>query len=311
MKKILYDCDPGIDDALAMILAIKSGIVDLAAVTTVHGNSSLEKTTNNALRLLEYFNQNVPVGIGADKPLRPEETKEIDETRKVSVHGNDGMGDSVLLPPKAKRKPDSKAVDLILKNIKQGVTTIVATGPLTNIAQAFQKDKKTMSSLKELIIMGGVILKPGNIDRLSEVNFYFDPYAAHYVLNQPGIKKVLVPLNVTHKVILTPEHLKKIPDTTSGKLVKSIVRKYQEFYIGNGFLGCALHDPLAMAYAINPGFLKLIPMNIQVERKGEYTKGMCVPELRKKMQSQTRPNVLVAQEVDSKRFLDYFIKTVS
>lgn len=308
MKKIIYDCDPGIDDALAIILALKSGIISIEAITTVFGNSPVEITTNNALRLLEYLNKEIPVGIGAEKPL----SLDLHNLERAkSVHGKDGLGDTPLLLKKANRKSDYKAVELILKKIKQGVRTIVATGALTNIADAFKKDPKTMNLLKELIIMGGVILRPGNIDRLSEANFYSDPHAADFIINQ-NIKKILIPLNVTHQTILTKNHLNQIPNSKTGMLVKSIVKNYQDFYIKNSNLpGCPLHDPLAMGYAINPGFLKLTPMNLKVETQGKYTRGVCVPELRKKMISQTKPNILVAKDVNIKAFLDFFIKTIS
>ena len=175
----------------------------------------------------------------------------------------------------------------------------------------FQKDLETMSLLDEMIIMGGAIKEPGNIDRLSEYNFYSDPHSADYVLQQK-VKKILIPLDVTHKAIFTPEMRDFIPDSKTGRLVKAVVKKYQDFYMNvSKFPGNPLHDPLAMAYAINPSFVKLTPMNLNVEIEGKYTRGTCVPELRSKAIDKTKPNAYVAMEVDSKRFLKYFLKTIS
>lgn len=312
MKKIIFDCDPGVDDALAIILAIKSGKIHFDAITSVYGNSPVEQTTLNILRILDYFKDeikyNISVGKGEPKPLV---YSKIDLTRAKNVHGIDGLGDTDLLPKTSERGYEPDAVDLILQKIKSGTKTIVATGALTNIAKAFQKNPETMSLLDEIIIMGGAIKEPGNIDRLSEFNFYSDPHSADYVLQQK-VKKILVPLDVTHKAIFTPEMRDLIPDSRTGKLVKAVVKKYQDFYMSaSKFSGNPLHDPLAMAYAINPSFLELTSMILNVETEGKYTRGTCVPELRSKAVDETKINTYVALKVDSKRFLKYFLKTIS
>jgi len=305
MKKILYDCDPGIDDALAILLAVNSGKIKFEGISCVHGNSSVDQTTLNALRILDYIDMNVPVAKGAGRSL----ALDINRDRAASVHGNDGLGDSKLLPKSSQTSYNKNAVDFILEKIKSGTRTIVATGALTNIALAFQKDPETMNLIDKLIIMGGVINEPGNIDRLAEANFFVDPHAADFVLQQK-VKKILVPLNVTRRVIFTPEQRDSLPDSKIGKLVKSIVKVYQDFYMKRtGIKGCPLHDPLAMGVAISPGFVKTKPMDIRVETDGKYTRGVCVPELRSRREAQA--NVDVALEVDSEKFLDYFLKTLS
>jgi len=312
MKKIILDCDPGVDDALAIILAIKSGKIHFDAITSVHGNSPVEQTTLNVLRILDYFKDeikyNIPVGKGESKPLV---CSKADLTRAKNAHGIDGLGDTDLLPKTSERSYELDAVSLILQKIKSGTRTIVATGALTNIAKAFQKDSEIMSLLDEIIIMGGAIKEPGDIDRLSEFNFYSDPHSADYVLQQK-VKKILIPLDVTHKAIFTPEMRNSIPDSRTGKLVKAVVKKYQDFYMSaSNFSGNPLHDPLAMAYAINPSFLELTSMNLNVETEGKYTRGTCVPELRSKAIDETKFNTYVALKVNSKRFLKYFLKTIS
>ena len=304
MRKTILDCDPGIDDALAIILALNSDKIDLYGITTVHGNSPLSQTTLNARRILDYLKSDAPVAMGSSRPLKAKQISYEVE----NVHGKDGLGDSSLLPKTSRRPYGKNAVDFILEGIKSGVRTLVATGPLTNIALAFQKDSETMKKLEELVIMGGAIHVSGNIDFLSEFNFYADPHAADYILQNADVRKVLVPLDVTRQVILTPSIKRNISNSKTGKLAKSIVKKYQTSYVKRGFKGNPLHDPLALGYAIENKFLKLTPMNLRVESEGKYTRGECVPEQRP--WANVEPNVYVATEVRSKDFLRYFQKTI-
>ena len=158
--------------------------------------------------------------------------------------------------------------------------------------------------------MGGVFNAPGNAGRIAEVNFYADPHAADFVLSQTSVKKVIVPLNITRQVLLAPGMNGQISKSKSGALARSIVRHYQDFSQRIVKLkGCPLHDPLAMGYAIDPSFLTLTPMEVVVEPEGKYTRGACVVERRKRHQK--GDNVSVATKVDSQKFLDYFIKTIS
>lgn len=304
MRRIVLDCDPGVDDALALVLALNSGRVALEGITTVSGNTAVSQTTRNACRLLDYLGVNVPVARGASRPLK------VRPSHAGSVHGKDGLGDSPLLPSGSSRKTESEdAASFIVRSVDSGVKTIVATGPLTNIALAFQKDGKIMGRMEELIVMGGAIRVPGNVNSQSEFNFYSDPDAADYVLQRTTVPKVLVPLDVTHRVVLTPAGLAEIGDSRTGMLVKSILGKYQSRHASSGFLGAPLHDPLAMGFCIDRSFLELQPMHVRVETSGTYTRGACVPEERPWMHM--RPNVKVALGVGSERFLDYFKKTVS
>jgi len=303
MEKIIFDCDPGVDDALAIILAINSGL-ELYGITSVHGNSPLSQTTLNACRILDYLNLDVPVAKGASKPLR------VKRVTAGDIHGKDGLGDSKLLSKSSKRKLAGNAVDFIFKGIKQGVKTIVATGPLTNIAIAFKRNPRLMNQLERLVIMGGTINESGNIDRVSEFNFYADPDAADYVLANAKVPIYLVPLDVTRKAIFTEAHKNQVSYSVSGKLAKSVVSKYLKNYTKSGFDGNPLHDPLAVAYVLKPSFLEFTPMNLRVETKGEFTRGECVPEQRPWMKK-TKSNVNVALKVDAKSFLSYFVKTIS
>ncbi len=304
IRRVVFDCDPGVDDALALILAMNSRRVALEGITTVSGNVGVNQTTRNACRLLDYLGLDVPVAKGASRPLKAR------PSHAGSVHGKDGLGDSPLLPRGSSRKTESEdAASFIVRSVESGVRTIVATGPLTNIALAFQKDGKVMDRVEELIVMGGAIRVPGNVDSQSEFNFYSDPDAADYVLQGTTVPKVLVPLDVTHRVVVTPAGLAEIGGSRTGMLAKSVLGKYQREYVASGFRGAPLHDPLAMGFCIDRTFLELQPMHVRVETSGTYTRGACVPEERPWMHR--RPNVKVALGVDSERFLDYFKKTVS
>ena len=303
MKKVILDCDPGVDDALAIVLALNSKRIDLIGITTVNGNVGVNQTSLNARRILDYFGIDIPVAKGAARPLKaaPFHAK--------SFHGNDGLGDSPLLSPTSTRDLESAdAVDFMIRSVDSGLRTIVATGPLTNIALAFQKNSRIMNKLDELVIMGGAVHEPGNVDSMSEFNFYVDPDAADYVL-QRRIPKVLVPLDATHKVVLTPSDVAGLENTPSGKFVKSIIAKYEKASLTLGFRGSHLHDPLAMGYCIDKTFLKLRRASIWVETRGKYTRGACVSEERPWVNF--KPNVTFAWDVDSSRFVNYFKKTVS
>lgn len=307
MVSIVYDCDPGVDDGLAIILALNSKKIELKGITTVYGTSLIAQTTLNACRILDYLEKDIPVSRGADRPLKASLYKSEGkvESSDTGIHGRDGFGDSPLLVNNTDRKLEKeKAEDFIIKKIKEGIRTLVATGPLTNIALAFHKNPNIMNKLDKLIVMGGVINSTGNIDRLSEFNFFADPHAADYVLNTAKTRIILLPLNVTHKVIFTRKQRERLKETRTGKIAKSMLEVYQNNYISSGFKGNPLHDPSAMMYLEEPSLFKLVPMNLRVETKGKYTRGVCVPENRPWIK--TNPNVFVAMKVKKGGFLKEF-----
>jgi purine nucleosidase len=301
-KKVILDCDPGVDDALAIMLAVNSEEVSLEGITTVHGNVSLEQANTNALRLLDFLGEDICVGKGVSEPLI------YDRISAGSVHGSDGLGDSSMLSRGSLRECSYDGAGMIIEKVKGGVKSLVATGPLTNVALAFERDSETMNSLDELVIMGGNVYTSGNT-RLSEFNFYVDPHAVKYVLEQ-DVRKVIVPLDVTKKVLLTDEALLRLPENEKGELVKSMVAKYREFYMTNIDLeGNPLHDPLAMGYAINKDFVRVKPMCLDINVGNGDERG-CVFEYRI-FEGGNRPNCEVALEVDSSEFLNYFVNTVA
>ncbi|MFI5420603.1 MAG: nucleoside hydrolase, partial [Nitrososphaerales archaeon] len=236
MKKIILDCDPGVDDALAIVLALNSHQIELEGISTVNGNVGVSQTSLNATRILDYFEIDVPVAKGASRPLK------VAPLHATAFHGKDGLGDTSLLPPTSNRKLETKnGVDFMIDKIASGVRTLVATGPLTNVALAFRKNRRVMDRLEELVIMGGAIHEPGNVDTMSEFNFYADPDAADFVL-QTKVPKVLIPLDATHKALVTSKDVEQIKDSASGKFVKSIISKYVKAELSAGRKGGPLHD---------------------------------------------------------------------
>jgi purine nucleosidase len=307
--QLIFDGDPGIDDALALLYVLNTDNVVLRGITTVGGNISLDNTTRNALRILEISNRSeVPVARGIGKPLL-RENKSVGE-----VHGRDGLGNSNLPSPKIK-EIDVHAVDFIINTIMENPKqiTLVPVGPLTNIAIAVIKEPRLKDYVKEVVIMGGAVTTFGNITPESEFNIYTDPEAAKIVF-ESGLPITLVGLDVTMKTLLTPCHLKEIMamSTPVTEFIGKIITHYMEFYEEVvGVTGCGMHDPLAVAVAIDKSLVKTRKLFVTVETKGEFTTGETVADLRGSKEGVIRqPNMDVCVEVDSQRFLRTFIETL-
>jgi inosine-uridine nucleoside N-ribohydrolase len=317
MKRVILDMDPGVDDALAIILALKSPELKVEAITVVSGNIQLEFCVKNALRVLELLKiDDIPVSAGADCPIKRE------RVNAPIVHGIDGLSELDRFIDDGKKRypnPTGKpspipAVELILDLVdkfEQDIS-IIATGPLTNIAQAIIEDSRTMRKLGELIVMGGAFSVSGNITPVAEFNAYADPDAVQVVLDS-GIRPLtFVGLDVTQKVILYRDQLDKWVDTNKTK-ISQFVKDCTEFYIdfhrdSEGFDGCYLHDPLAVGIAIQPDLVKTKDLFVQVETSSRLTMGMTVADLRPR--STGKPNAIVCIEVDADRFMNMFYKLV-
>ena len=302
MKRVIIDTDPGVDDALALMLAINSSELDILAITTVMGNSSIENTTRNAKWVLDKLGNNkIPIYSGSDISLNGKFSKSF-------VMGESGLGGVIL---QKRTVLSNNAVEKILEIIQQnpGEVSLVAIGPLTNIARAIRKNSQIMEKLKEIIIMGGAINVPGNINRVAEFNFFNDPLAAEIVFDFP-IKKVIVPLDLCNKVELSSEDFDKI----SGELKKPILQMIGD-YISKleidetGKRVALVYDALAVYYLLNPAIYKTQKMDIKIETNGKLTRGMSVADLR--MTSIKKNNVLVALGIDKKVFVGDFIKILS
>lgn len=272
MKPIILDVDTGVDDALAIAYAVHSPELNLLGVTTCFGNIPVTDASRNSLAVLEALGVDVPVIQGASETLVRGEKQRYSR----HVHGQNGIGNVELAQPTKSIVPDKHAVDYMIEQIykRPHELTIVAVGPLTNLALAIQKDANIAPLIKEIIIMGGAVNVPGNVTPYGEANIVADPEAAGVVFSS-GANVVLVGLDVTLQTLLPRAEIKKWQQ--SGEQATALLGKMTDFYIGAyeqlypGIGGCALHDPLAIGVAINPSFVTTKRMEITVVTEGEKT----------------------------------------
>jgi len=309
-QKVILDCDPGHDDAMAILLAAKR--LDVLGITTVAGNQSIDKVTTNALKVVELAGlTRIPVAQGAAHPLvrAPRHAPEI--------HGQTGL-DGPDLPVPATKPVNMHAVDFIIVTVMRtdGVT-LVPTGPLTNIALALRKEPRIAGRIPEICLMGGSRTH-GNVTAAAEFNIYFDPEAAHAVFTS-GIPIKMVGLNVTEQVIATPPRRQQL--RVLGTRVARAAAEMLDFYAGAverayGFAGGAMHDPLAVAALIDPGVLVFEHMHVAVELAGQYTLGQTLCDDRflragakrdAAVRPGAKPNAEVAVSVDADRFFNLFM----
>ena len=277
MKPVLLDVDTGVDDALALILALRSPELQVEAVTTVAGNVPLDRCTHNTRLVLDLLEapRTLPVVQGAAKPL----TRELHTAGEV--HGNDGLGNAgQLYPPPQHPLGPHEAVDLILEKIAQygEDLTIIATGPMTNLALAARKNPEQFGALGGIVQMGGAVGVPGNTGPWSEFNIYVDPEAAAEVLTT-GVPLRLVPLDATRQVVLMREELRRLAgerDSRVFQFVREITVLYFDYQQKRTDLnGGYLHDPTAVVAAIDPGLFIWEPVRIEV-RTSEEERGRTV-----------------------------------
>jgi purine nucleosidase len=294
-KRMLLDCDPGLDDALALLLAHGDPELELVVVTTVGGNVALANTTRNALQLREYLGfHDVPVAAGAGQPLAREPKS------AEYVHGETGLG-NVTLPEPLIAASDSHAVDLIISTLRDapGEIHLVATGPLTNIALALRKEPRIARWAASFVIMGGSYTR-GNTTPAAEFNIYADPEAAAEVF-AAGWQVVMVGLDLTLQAIVHDgivDRMRKL-----GRLGVELVAPLATFWtnpLDDEWEGQALHDVCAVAYVARPDLFEVRPAHVVVETKGEYTSGMTVVDFHS-----PTPNALVPVRLDVDGFWDY------
>jgi purine nucleosidase len=295
--KLLLDCDPGLDDALALLLAHGDPDLELVAVTTVGGNVALANTTRNALQLREYLGFfEVPVAAGAADPL-----VKLPETAE-HVHGAEGLG-NVLLPAPTLPLSELHAVDLIISTLAAapGTVHLVATGPLTNIALALQKEPRIVEWAASFIIMGGSYTR-GNVTPAAEFNIYVDPDAAAIVF-AAGWEVVMVGLDLTLQAVVNNEIEKRMH--ALGTLGVDLIAPLATFWTNphdNDWDGQALHDVCAVAYLARPDLFTSQSARVEIETKGEFTSGMTVVDFHDEM-----PNALVPRKIDVDGFWDYVL----
>ncbi len=327
MFKVILDTDPGIDDAMAIAYALAHPDIELLALTTVFGNVSIEKTTRNAQYLLDQLGaKNVAVAKGAAIPLVQEPLPHSE-----FVHGDDGIGNCYPASPAPLDASAAhanlaalSAAEYIVQQAKKypGELTLIAVGPLTNIALALELEPALPELVAKLVVMGGTVDEPGNVTPLAEANFYNDPHAADALLAADW-PMVIVGLDVTHTIMLTDTHLATVRDSAGrcGQLLWDTSRFYVDFYsnkgaaIGMAEPGCAMHDAAAVAYTVLPGAFETISGPARVIHSGVAAGQLAMD--RKGYDYVTdhwknRPGTTAAcMQVDFERVLASFVDTLS
>lgn len=300
MTKIILDCDPGHDDALAMMLALTHPEIELLAVTTSAGNQTPEKTLNNAMRLLTLMHhQEVPVAGGNRTPLlKPLETA-------GNVHGTSGL-DGAELPDPDFAVQDMTAIELMAKTLRESAdpVTLVVTGPMTNAALFLRVYPELKEKIARIVFMGGA-MGLGNWTPSVEFNIYVDPEAAKIVLNA-GIPLTMAPLNVTHKAqILKPEidAIGKI-DNPVAQAFHDLLNFFERYHEAPkwGFKGAPLHDPCTIAWLLHPEMFQSELMNVDVETEGKLVRGETVCDYYELTGKPKNTDVLL--DIDREAFID-------
>lgn len=297
-KKIILDCDPGHDDAVALLLAHGNPDIELLAVTTVVGNQTLAKVTRNALSVAAIAGiTGVPFAAGCARPLIREVQVAPD------IHGESGLDGPLLPEPQIDLDP-RHGVDLIIETImahEPGTVTLVPTAGLTNIAMAVRKEPRIVDWVKEVVLMGGGY-HVGNFSAVAEFNIAIDPEAAHIVFNA-GWPVVMVGLDLTHQALATPEVAAQIaavgtaPARFVGELLEFFGQTYKDV---QGFDSPPVHDPCAVAYVIDPSIVKTRKVPVDIELTGTLTLGMTVADFRSPAPADCPTSVAV--ELDHERF---------
>lgn len=319
MKKVILDCDPGHDDAFAIMLAARH--LDLVGVTTVAGNSPLEKTTVNALKILEAIDRtSIPVFAGHSCPLvAPLVTAPM-------FHGESGL-DGPVLPPPSVAPRSEHAVDFIVDTVMSNDDiTLVATGPLTNVAAAINREPRIVGRLAEISLMGGSATY-GNWTPAAEFNIFVDAEAAYRVFNS-GIHIKMCGLNLTQQACITAREFARIAaiPTKAGRFAADLLTFFMASSIKvQGNKGADIHDACAAAWLIKPELVKSAPMHVTVELKGEFTRGMTVCDYRHLRSDSPQvdlsrspiyeprgmqPNAEVGLELDFDGFIDLLVETL-
>jgi pyrimidine-specific ribonucleoside hydrolase len=299
---IVIDCDPGHDDAIAILLALASPEVELRGITTVAGNQTLDKTTRNALKVLELAGRtDVPVAAGADAPLE----------RKLRVaahvHGESGL-DGPDLPEPTTKVVDAHAADFLAELIEPGVV-LVPVGPLTNVALLLQRHPDVRDRLERIVWMGGAIAE-GNVTPAAEFNAFVDPEAAGIVF-ESGIPVTMIGLDVTHMALFGREHAERLRGAgRAGKAVAELADFFLEFHRERyGFEGAPIHDAMAVAHVLDPTLVTTLHCNISIETESAFCDGRTVVD-RWNVTDLPR-NAEAAIDVDADRFLELLVERVA
>jgi len=302
---VLIDCDPGHDDAMALLLALASPELELLGVTTVHGNQTLEKTTANAIRVLEFVGRgDLPVAAGADRPL-------VRDLFVASyVHGESGLDGPALPPPQA-APVEQHAVDFLAERLRSAgrPVTLIPVGPLTNVALLLARYPGVVESIDRIVVMGGSIAE-GNVTPAAEFNIWADPEAAHRVFTS-GLELTMIGLDVTHRALLTSEHAERLRASgRTGTMVAELVDFFSVFHRSTyGFAGSPIHDAVAVAHVARPGLVETASRHVAIERESELCRGRTVVDLWRRTGND--PNAEVGVGIDADGFLELLVERLS
>ena len=306
-RKIIIDCDPGIDDSLAIMPALTSPEIEVLGITIVCGNSPVEMGFENAKKILKQMNRlDVPVYMGEPRPLKRDYVNALD------THGADGLGES-FLPEVPGYQQEISAVDFLSKALIKEKVSVIALGPMTNLARLIQKAPAAFEQIEELVSMGGSFKSHGNCSPVAEYNYWCDPDAAALVydtIHQNGKMIHMIGLDVTRKIVLTPTLLEYICrlNKETGEFIRKITKFYFDFHWEwEHIIGCVINDPLAVAYFLDPDICQGFDSYVQIETEG-ISLGQSVVDSMDFYRK--TPNTKVLTEVDVYAFFQLFLSRI-
>jgi inosine-uridine nucleoside N-ribohydrolase len=302
---VILDCDPGHDDAIALLLALASPELELLGVTTVAGNQTLEKTTANAIRVLDFVGRDdVEVAAGADRPLAREPSVAAD------VHGESGL-DGPALPPPRREPLAQHAADFLALRLFDSPerVTLVPTGPLTNIALLLERHPDAAGRIERIVLMGGSIAE-GNVTPAAEFNIWADPEAARAVFSS-GLDVTMIGLDVTREALMRPEDAERLRAAgRTGRLVAELFDFFSVFHREvYGFDGAPIHDSVAVAHVCRADLVDTVERHVAIETESELCRGRTVVDLWRRTGNE--PNASVGVAIDGDAFLELVVERIS
>lgn len=303
-RRVILDTDPGVDDTMALFLLLHSPELQLDAVTTVFGNVDVEQTTRNIIIALDIAGRSdLPVARGADRPLLRNR-----QTDGAAVHGGNGLGGAAL-PQPSRQAGSQHAAALIVERVMAapGEITLIAVGPLTNLAIATRLEPRIVENVEQVVVMGGAVTVPGNVSPVAEANIHNDPEAAQIVLGA-GFPLALIGLDVTLQAIITLDDVAVLRTTAGpeGEFIHAITVNYGDRHTNRlGHYGFPMHDASAVLYAIDPGYFKTERWYLEVETHSERAVGLVMADRRGWWKQP--PNADVCLEIDSERFRQFYL----
>ena len=306
-QKVIIDSDPGIDDSLAIMLALSMPEeIEVVGITIAAGNAPVEMGYGNALKVLKFMDRlDVPVFMGADRPLKRDFVNALD------THGADGLGESFLpeVPEEEYERQEMNAVQFMQETLQRETVSVIALGPMTNLAMLIQKDPFAFGRIHEIVSMGGSFRSHGNCSPVAEYNYWCDPDAAALVyseMDRLGKMIHMVGLDVTRRIVLTPdllEYMKRL-DPRIGAFAQIITKFYFDFHWEwEHLIGCVINDPLAVAYFARRNLCRGFESYVQIETQG-ISIGQTVVDSMNFYRH--RPNAVVLTEVDTLGFFRIF-----